>query len=111
MIPKILQYSLISFILIILLHSLYNFFKSTLTIPKIQDMVEKPKKYYEEIYNEIEKNKLEQNEKDKNNNKSKLSTIDTSLMKNELKNYLNGLQKKTTQGFEIDKQFQSFSEF
>jgi len=45
--------SIISFILIILIHYLYNFFKNNLTIPKVKDLVNKPQQQYETIFNSI----------------------------------------------------------
>ena len=47
------QYTLISFILIISVHYIYLYLKDNLTIPKTKDLVEKPKKQYDEIYNTI----------------------------------------------------------
>ena len=53
MLPWIIQMSIISFILIILIHYLYNFFKNNLTIPKVKDLVNKPQQQYETIFNSI----------------------------------------------------------
>ena len=80
MLLNILQYFLISFILILLIHYLYNFFKNNLTVPKVKDLIYKPKKRYEEIYESIETNEKEE--------------FDTESMKNELKNYLSELNEK-----------------
>ena len=55
----IIQITIISIILIFLVHHLINFFKSTLTVPKIKDLVNRPIKNYENIYSII-------NNKDKN---------------------------------------------
>jgi hypothetical protein len=40
----------ISFLLIALIHYLYAFFKNTLTVPKIKDVVHKPAQRYDEMY-------------------------------------------------------------
>lgn len=48
-----LQITIISIIFIFLVHHLINFFKSTLTVPKIKDLVNSPNKKYEQIYNTI----------------------------------------------------------
>ena len=48
-----IQITLISFILIFLVHHLINFFKSTLTVPKIKDLVNTPTQKYENMYNII----------------------------------------------------------
>jgi hypothetical protein len=52
----IIQISIISIILIFLLHYLFIFFKETLTVPKIKDLVNVPNKKYENMYNIISKN-------------------------------------------------------
>jgi len=39
-----------SLVLIAAVHYIYVFFKSNLTTPKVRDLVNKPKKQYEEIY-------------------------------------------------------------
>jgi len=89
MIPWIIQSGLISFILIFLIHYLFTFFKENLTVPKVIDLVNKPKEQYEDLM--------------KNTNSIPVSTEpllpstkpDMSNMKNELKNYLRDLKAKT----------------
>jgi hypothetical protein len=56
----ITQITIISIILIFLVHYLINFFKSTLTVPKIKDLVNSPSQKYENMYNII-KNSSEPN--------------------------------------------------
>ena len=73
----ILQQIIISVVLIVTVHYIYIFFKNNLTVPKTKDLVKKPTQQYQKIYNSINKSKLE--------NKS---------MKNELKNFIQGLNKK-----------------
>ena len=83
MLPWIIQISIISLILIILVHYLFTFFKTNLTIPKVKDLVNKPMKQYEILFDTM---------KETNNIKPATPTIeDTSDMKNELKNYLKEL--------------------
>lgn len=48
-----IQITVISIILIFLIHHLLNFFKSALTVPKIKDLVNMPNKKYENIFNVI----------------------------------------------------------
>ena len=45
----IIKVCICSFIIIILLHYLYNFLLATLTVPKVKDLVIKPQKQYENI--------------------------------------------------------------
>ena len=56
MLSWILQITIISIVLIFLVHYLINFFKSTLTVPKIKDLVNSPTQKYENMYNIISKN-------------------------------------------------------
>ena len=42
---------LISFILIILIHHLFIFFKETLTVPKVKDLIHEPLEKYKNIDN------------------------------------------------------------
>jgi hypothetical protein len=91
------QITLISVILIFLVHYLVNFFKSTLTVPKIKDLVNSPMQKYKNMYNVIDNNfdnKYEnkndnkyENKNDKNEYNLK-SHEDNLSMKNELKNFL-----------------------
>jgi len=80
----ILQITILSIILIWLVHHIFHFLKDTLTVPKMKDLVNEPDKKYKNMY-EIINN---QNSKDFRENL--LPTVDTSntQMKNELKNYL-----------------------
>lgn len=88
--------SIISFIFIYLIHYLLTFFKSTLTVPKIKDLVNTPTQKYEEMYNIINNDKTIHLKNDGNNdekNNSNYTLIDLlpkqeSNMKNELKSFL-----------------------
>ena len=52
-----IQITLVSIILIFLVHHLINYFKTTLTIPKIKDLVNTPVQKYEHMYNIISQQK------------------------------------------------------
>ncbi len=56
MLSWVIQITVISIILIFLVHHLINFFKATLTVPKIKDLVNSPTQKYENIYNILKKN-------------------------------------------------------
>lgn len=60
MILWIVQITLISMISIFLVHHLITFFKNTLTIPKIKDLVNAPIQRYEDMYEIIQSSKKEQ---------------------------------------------------
>lgn len=83
-------YSILSFSIIYILHSLYTFFLNNLTTPKIKDLVNLPTEKYKEIYSTLGKEPYETmafQEED---------VDDDSMMKNELKNYYESLKKNTT---------------
>ena len=50
MLPWIIQMSTVSLVLIILVHYLFTFFKTNLTIPKVKDLVNKPQQQYEALF-------------------------------------------------------------
>jgi hypothetical protein len=100
----IIQITIISIILIFLVHYLFNFFKETLTVPKIKDLVNVPNKKYENMFNIISKNNevIEPTNytdidllptQPHNKTEEKYDSIwdkssDADSMKNELKNFL-----------------------
>jgi len=101
-----IQITVISIILIFLVHHLINFFKSTLTVPKIKDLVNTPTQKYENMYNIIQNNlKNKSNNFQIKQNSSEISSLNNdytlidllpkqadeeggSSMKNELKSFL-----------------------
>ena len=110
MLSWIIQITIVSIILIFLVHHLINFFKSTLTVPKIKDLVNTPSIKYENMYNIIKNkdnvsngiigNDIINNGVISNSNNKSFSNEDYTLidllpkqeenpsMKNELKNFL-----------------------
>jgi len=114
MLSWVIQTTLMSIIFIFVVHYLINFFKSTLTVPKIKDLVNNPSKKYENMYSIINSNNSSNNNQNTSYNNSissndldfkieytdadllprlepKLETkieINTDSMKNELKNFL-----------------------
>ena len=58
MLSWIIQISLISIIFIFLVHHLIGFFKSTLTVPKIKDLLNSPSQKYQNMFNTISKGDL-----------------------------------------------------
>ena len=102
MLSWIIQITIVSIILIFLVHHLINFFKSTLTIPKIKDLVNSPNQKYENMYNIIKSGSGSgsgnSNSNSSNSNYSSTTTDYTLIdllpkqgdvnMKNELKNFL-----------------------
>lgn len=87
----IIQISIISVIFIFLVHNLIGFFKSTLTIPKIKDLVTTPNQKYENMFNVMSSSKSNTfDQEDDPTNFGAESTIKptTTNMKDELKNFL-----------------------
>ena len=86
MLTWIIQISIISIIFIFLVHHLIMFFKTTLTIPKIKDLVNSPIQKYQNIYDTISHKSTSYTDIDL------LPTGDivneSSNMKNELKSFL-----------------------
>ena len=87
MLSWVIQITVISIILIFLVHHLINFFKSTLTVPKIKDLVNTPNKNYENMYNIINTSSNNSN-KENTYNLIDLIPKKEETMKNELKNFL-----------------------
>ena len=85
----VIQTTILSIIFIFVVHYLINFFKSTLTVPKIKDLVYSPSQKYENIYNIISKNSANNN----NNNISDFNNGTTFIndLKNDLNNVTNNL--------------------
>ena len=93
MLSWIIQITIISIILIFLVHHLINFFKSTLTVPKTKDLVNAPIQKYEKMYNIIQTQHT-QTEPSSDTPPNDYTLIDLlpkkeeNTMKNELKNFL-----------------------
>jgi len=132
MLSWIIQITVISLILIFLVHHLINFFKSTLTVPKIKDLVNSPNQKYENIFDIIKNNSNNANNANNSNNyeinsnnSNNYSLIDLlpkpdeqpPSMKNELKNFLkkqlNGTSSNTTEIATLDSMsnITSYSQF
>ena len=79
-----MQWIIISLVLIMLVHYLYSFFKNTLTVPKVKDLVNRPTERYNEILETIK------------TSKRKTSLPDPAVkteMQNELRSFLQDLKK------------------
>jgi flagellar biosynthesis protein FlhB len=105
MLSWMLQTTIISVVLIFLVHHLIQFFRDTLTTPKIKDLVNTPPLKYEhmfsamtsstapvihtiDIQNLLPKTTHNATPIETNSINSSSSSIDSLSMKNELKNYL-----------------------
>jgi len=86
MIGWILQMSIISFLFIFLVHHLITFLKSTLTIPKIKDLVDSPSQKYKNIYAQLSNNSNKCRDVDIEEQVN-VKVVDSS-MKQDLKSFL-----------------------
>lgn len=97
----IIQISLISIIFIFLVHNIISFFTTTLTIPKIKDLVTSPTQKYEDMFNIISANKSNtylNNDINANDSNSNANANENLDMKDELKNFLK--QQLTSENIE-----------
>ena len=104
MLAWVIQISIVSFIFIFLVHHLIGFFKNTLTVPKIKDLVNSPSQKYQHIFDTINTNtnsytKLHTDNSNSNLNSNSYTAIDLlpssdfnaspkDAMKDELKSFL-----------------------
>lgn len=89
----IIQCIILSVIFILILHNLICYFKDTLTIPKIKDLISSPSLKYENIYNIISNSNTShtQSQNALNANSGGFANNDDdniNSMKNELKSFL-----------------------
>ena len=95
-----IQVSVVSLIIIFVIHNLYTFFKETLTVPKIKDMVKRPQQRYDTLFRELRNQVAENANANANANASANSIVNSSSnaddMKNELKRYLMDLNSSHT---------------
>jgi hypothetical protein len=118
MIGWVLQVTVISLCFIAVVHYLYIFFKTTLTVPKVKDLVNRPQQQYEELFKGIThtsphlggsyistNNNNNNNNNNTNNNTTSISELpplfepqdqnrDQTAMKDELKQFLKKLNNK-----------------
>lgn len=103
----IAQVVAISFIIIFILHNLYFFFKETLTVPKMKDMVKRPQQRYDALFRELRMHNEVQSEAQRSDaqrsdaqrsdaQRSDAPTNANDEMKNELKRYLMELNGSNT---------------
>ena len=87
-----IQVSVASLIIIYVMHNLYSFFKDTLTVPKIKDMVKRPQQRYDTLFRELRNQVHTSNASNANANANVSANAnpgsEADNMKNELKRYL-----------------------
>ena len=109
----IIKVSILSFILIFLLHYLYSFFLSTLTVPKIKDLVTLPQEKYDKMFHSLQSANPSDNNGNNGNNNG--NNNNTQSMKEDLINFLKDIGSKpqassNTSAFgSLDENVSSFS--
>jgi hypothetical protein len=90
----------LSLLLIALIHYLYGFFKNTLTVPKVKDLVNKPAQRYNQMFAAINNENdytQQQNVRQERNVGQERNVEERNVgqqsMQAELKNFLNELKK------------------
>ena len=94
----VVQVVTVSFVIIFLLHNLYCFFKETLTVPKMKDMVKRPQQKYDALFRELRM----RNEETNGNAEGEVANANAAAMKNELKRYLEELNAPQSQSQQPD---------
>ena len=106
MLSWVIQITVISIILIFLVHHLINFFKSTLTVPKIKDLVNTPTQKYENMYNIIQNN-LKNSSNNSNNFQIKQTSTDINSLNNDY-TLIDLLPKQADEGSSMKNELKSF---
>jgi hypothetical protein len=108
------KHVVISLVFILLMHYIYNFFKSNLTIPKVKDLVSRPQQQYNKIFDVMRNSKKNEVNNDNNDN-NVVETTSSTNMKTELKKYLNNLQKKQdgiqSVGMNFDNSYDTYNKY
>lgn len=84
----------LSLILIFVVHNLFTFFKTTLTTPKIKDLVNKPEEKYNDILQTIKNSKTNIPVSKNAPSEKKITQEDSMNMKHELQHFLSELTNK-----------------
>jgi len=108
-----IQITVVSIILIFLVHYLINYFKSTLTVPKIKDLVNTSTQKYDDMYNIITQQKTDDDLGYTEIDLLPKPNVDS--MKNELKSFLKQQLKSVNNSTSIstldNDKFNTYSEY
>ena len=85
----IIKVSILSLVFIFLLHYLYSFFISTLTVPKVKDLVTLPQKKYNEMFDSLQQ--CQQMPLQRGNENNANTPPSTQSMKEDLIHFLKDL--------------------
>jgi hypothetical protein len=112
----IIKVSILSLVFIFLLHYLYSFFISTLTVPKVKDLVTLPQKKYNEMFDSLQQQQqMPLQHINGNNENGNNANTSTQSMKEDLIHFLkdlgstSGSGSGSTSGYPFDSNISSFS--
>lgn len=97
---NILYSAIVSIIIIFVVHNIFNYFKNTLTTPKIKDLINKPRNEYDKIKSVINSNShIDTSGSNDNDNtstemKSIRNDVDRDNIKSELKDFFKQLNEE-----------------
>ena len=110
---ELLKAIILSLVLIVLIHSLFNYFKDIFTNHKKYDFVNKPNEKYNDIYETLKsekKNEIKEKEPiievQETQNENKNNKAGENI-KDELKNFLKSMQNNTNETTETVRDFSS----
>jgi predicted PurR-regulated permease PerM len=89
----IIKVSILSLVFIFLLHYLYSFFVSTLTVPKVKDLVTLPQEKYNEMFHSLQQQQSQSLQRATNDNDVNIST---QSMKEDLIHFLKEIGSDST---------------
>jgi len=87
----IIKVSILSLVFIFLLHYLYSFFVSTLTVPKVKDLVTIPQEKYDEMFHSLQKQPLQPLQRINDTNDNNATATTQQSMKEDLIHFLKDL--------------------
>ena len=94
----IIKVSILSLVFIFLLHYLYSFFVSTLTVPKVKDLVTIPQEKYNEMFHSLQKQPLQPLQRINNNNDDNATAMTQQSMKEDLIHFLKDIGSSSNSG-------------
>ena len=95
----IIKVSILSLVFIFLLHYLYSFFVSTLTVPKVKDLVTLPQEKYDKMFHSLQQ-PLQPLQCMNDNNDNNATATTQQSMKEDLIHFLKDLGSSSSSGSE-----------
>ena len=100
----IVKVSILSLVFIFLLHYLYSFFVSTLTVPKVKDLVTLPQEKYNEMFHSLQQQQQQSQSLQRATNDNNVN-ISTQSMKEDLIHFLKEIGSDSNSNFNSNSDF------